>query len=85
MGGLYIYDNCQNPIGPLTFKAAVPLIKLGPLILPPLKRDDSMSKDSNLAKVFALYGLMKFVISCLYRLNKHQPMAGLEIMALHIL
>lgn len=37
MGDLHTYNNCCKPNGPLTFKTAIQLIKLGLLVLSPLE------------------------------------------------
>ncbi|KAF7967912.1 hypothetical protein HWV62_32559 [Athelia sp. TMB] len=82
MGGLHVYNERGRPVGPVTVPDALENIRAGRLVLPPLDAIQGLSQSSTLSTLFALLGLLSFVIPSLARIHEGIPLAGLELMVL---
>lgn len=82
MGGVHIYDEDGEPVGPLTPSDAINLITSGSILLPPLQRINGQSETTGGGKLFAVVVLLHFVGPCITRAIQGLPLATIEIMAL---
>ncbi|KZP04288.1 hypothetical protein FIBSPDRAFT_767642, partial [Athelia psychrophila] len=82
MGGLYFYDDNDEPIRPLTIEDLTDLAKRGIFPITGPKDIDDRSKASWITKGLAVTQTVSFATQCVARLALRLPTTELEITAL---